>query len=202
MINKKLVLGVLDTNCYILSGNGKTAVVIDPAESYDIIKKTLSGMGLTAEAVLVTHGHLDHTNAARRMQEAGVKVYMNFADKKIIGDDFGFGYPVPVEKFVPDIKLEDGAILSVAGLLIKVLFTPGHSAGSTSFLIEDSLFSGDTLFRRHVGRTDLRGGDENTLIRSIKKLYKLPPETPVFPGHGKETTIEFEMTNNYDIRND
>lgn len=200
MFFEKLVLGPLDTNCYILSGDGKNALVIDPADRYPLIKKVLDGAGLVAEAVLITHGHLDHYIAVRELQSGGAPVYMNFADKCLIGDDFGYGYPNPVV-FFPDKNIGDGEVLNHAGLNIKVIHTPGHTVGGVCFLTSDMLFSGDTLFFHYIGRTDLPTADKTALVKSIKeKLYILPPETRVFPGHDEETTIGYERKNNYYVK--
>jgi glyoxylase-like metal-dependent hydrolase (beta-lactamase superfamily II) len=201
MIFHKLTLGVLDTNCYILSNDGHGAVIVDPADDYLAIRAILDKEKLSSFTVLLTHGHLDHTGAVKDLQNAGATAYMSFLDKPLIGDDFGMGWQGTRSIFVPDNDLYDGQSLKIAGLSIQVLHTPGHTAGSVCFLLGDMLLSGDTLFRHFVGRTDLPSGNFETLTESIrKKLYTLPPKTRVYPGHDGETTIRKEQAENQKIK--
>ena len=188
-----LVTGMLQNNCYILSGDGKNAVIIDPAGNYPKISGTLKDAGLSPAYVLLTHGHFDHIGAVKQLQDGGAQVYLHRSDVDKIGAR-GFGR---VEPFVPDCDLSDGQILKLAGLEITVIHTPGHTSGGICFLTNGLLFSGDTLFHGDVGRTDLPSGNYEQLIRSIKeKLFILPPETKVYPGHAESTTIGEETRNN------
>jgi len=199
---KKLVLGRLRTNCYILSGDGANAVIIDPATEYAKISGALSAANLMPKYVLLTHGHFDHHGAAKRLQDDGALIYLHKNDWDKI--DKGYGFVLP-KTFIPDRTLNDGEALSLAGLEIKVLATPGHTSGSVCFQMikhfYNALFSGDTLFHADVGRTDLPSGNFAALKKSVlEKLYILPPETIVYPGHDEETTIGEEREYNTAVR--
>lgn len=191
-------VGPLGTNCYILSGDNETAAVIDPGADYRRIDTVLTGNGLRPAAVLLTHGHFDHQGAAKAFQDAGVKIYMNRADESYIHKAPHFIKPAI---FKPDVYPEDGGILEIAGLKIEVIFTPGHTPGGVCFYTGGLLMSGDTLFYRDVGTTELEGGDFEALQNSIlTRLYTLPGDTRVYPGHGEETTIGEEMRLNHYVR--
>ncbi|GHV01083.1 MBL fold hydrolase [Clostridia bacterium] len=202
MFFQTLNVGKLRNNCYILSGDGANAVIIDPATEAAKIEAALMVARLAPTAVLLTHGHFDHHGAARRLQEAGAEIYLNKSDWVLIKKGMGFVLP---KAFTPDHDLTDGQILTLAGLTIRVIATPGHTPGGVCFLFESInrplLFSGDTLFHTDVGRTDFPGGDFATLKKSIlEKLYTLPPETLVYPGHEEETTIGEEREHNTVVR--
>ena len=189
----RLVIGPLENNCYILSGDGLGAVIIDPTGNFPEITAALDGAGLAPSAVLLTHGHFDHIGAAKRLQDAGAEIYIHAGDIDKIGSGMGFGRVTP---FTLDKTFSDGEILQLAGLEIKIIHTPGHTSGGVCFYcsFENVLFTGDTLFNGDIGRTDLPSGNYTQLIRSIKeKLFILPPCTKVFPGHGGGTTIGDEM---------
>ncbi|MCL2751288.1 MAG: MBL fold metallo-hydrolase [Firmicutes bacterium] len=181
----KLVIGRLQNNCYILNGDGRDAVIVDPSGQYPLIAETLDKRGLSPAHVMLTHGHFDHTGAARKLQAAGARIYLHPADLDKIN-----AWPGKSEPFAPDIYLEDGQILKLAGLEIEVIHTPGHTGGGVCFLVGGTLFSGDTLFRGDVGRTDLPSGDYGQLVKSIReRLFALPSDTRVLPGHEEETTV-------------
>ncbi len=189
-------VGFLCANCYLAGKKGQ-AVIIDPGANFGKIKAALEKNGLTAAAVLLTHGHFDHHGAAKKFQDAGLKIYMHAADEILIARP-------PAKRgdaFKPDIYVSDGDIIQEPGLGIRVITAPGHSMGGVCYYTEGKLFSGDTLFLGDVGRTDLYGGDFNALKSSIiNKLYALPDETEVYPGHGGATTIGREKKNNSYVR--
>ena len=196
-----LTIGPLSNNCYILSGDEKNAVIIDPAGNYPKITETLTGAGFSPSYVLLSHGHFDHIGAVKQLQDVGAEVWLHPNDRDKITS---FRRTTP---FVPDKNLVDGQILNLAGLEIKVIHTPGHTSGGICFHINNMLFSGDTLFHGNFGRTDLPSGNFEQLKRSVKeKLFTLPPETIVYPGHGgsppgeEETTIGEERLNNSILR--
>jgi glyoxylase-like metal-dependent hydrolase (beta-lactamase superfamily II) len=193
-----LVVGILNNNCYILSGNDADCIVIDPGGDCPAIEGALRTAGLTCRDVLLTHGHFDHWGAARALQEAGAKIHLHEADMDRLNETFG----VPrARSFTPDAYLTDGQILRTAGLDIKVIHTPGHTLGGVCFLIGDMLFSGDTLFAGDVGKTSYPWGSFELLARNIReKLYVLPPETKVFPGHEESSTIGRERLYNAAVR--
>lgn len=198
---KTVVVGDLGVNCYILTQEQK-AIVIDPGDEYHKIKQVLDGKKV--EAVLLTHGHFDHTGAVNQFQKDGAKVYVSKEDAKMLLDSYTclsapFGFPFnPIKA---DCTFSDNDILDIIGIKIKVILTPGHTKGSACFLIDNMLFSGDTLFQNSIGRTDFPGGDFETISDSIRnKLYVLDENTPVFSGHGEQTTIKEEKCFNMFVR--
>ena len=184
-----LVLGPVQTNCYIvyLEGNDE-AVVIDPADEAEKIRKALDGKRVAA--VLLTHGHFDHTGALHAFE--GSPIYIHPADEVMlldpvwsVGAEVGDDAPRPqATNFV-----QEGTRLHLAGLDIQALHVPGHTLGSVAYQIGDVLFTGDTLFRHSYGRTDFPGGDFMTLSRSLRRLLRLAKNYLVCPGHGEPTTI-------------
>jgi len=205
MIFKILSLGFMDNRCYILSGNGKDAVVIDAPKGAERIKEETEKDGLTVKYVLLTHGHFDHVGAAKKLQDAGAKIYLHKSDT-----DKTFDARLN-EPFEPDFDLSDKEELGLAGLKIKVIQTAGHTSGGVCFLAREAkeergeekllLFSGDTLFCGDIGRTDLPSGNFKELEKNIKeRLYTLSDDTVVYPGHGEETTIGNEKRYNNHVR--
>lgn len=184
-----LELGAIQTNCYIVYNEGaEEAIVIDPAGEPEKIKKALDGK--KAAAMLLTHGHFDHTGALYAFE--GTPIYMHPADDVMLldpvwsaGELLGDNEPRPAATHY----VQEGAKLRLAGLDIAVLHTPGHTLGSVCYLIGDVLFTGDTMFCGSYGRTDLPGGDEAALSRSLRRLLKLEKNYIVCPGHGEPTGI-------------
>jgi glyoxylase-like metal-dependent hydrolase (beta-lactamase superfamily II) len=194
-------LGPLETNCYVLVKAGR-AVVIDPGAADSALMRKLEGLGV--EAILLTHAHFDHIGGVEAMRARfGCPVYLHPLERDWLGDPARNGSALwpdvtqPIACAPPDRLLQDGEELVLLGETFRVLHTPGHSPGSVGFLCGDWLFGGDALFRRSVGRTDLPGGSEAQLRRSIReKLFALPDAVAVFPGHGPETTIGDEKRHN------
>ena len=187
-----LPLGAYQTNCYVVNSEGSTdAVVIDPGDGAETVLRVLEERGLTLRAILVTHGHLDHIGGVRDLAErAGVDVWMASGD----ADDLRSFEPAPYD---PQHVVSGGDIVEVAGITFCVLDVPGHTAGSVAFVTDGVAFVGDVLFAGSIGRTDLRGGDLDTLIASIELLMReLPPETVVASGHGPATTLGRERATN------
>ena len=193
-------LGPLETNCYLLV-EGDEAVAVDPGGNPAMVVQYLTTHKLKLTAILVTHLHFDHVlGVAALAKETGATVYANSRDdfmlRSELGSGGGFGLP-ETEPFENE-NLDEGE-LTLMGLTCKVLATPGHSPGSLSYYFPaaKAVFGGDVLFHRSVGRSDLPGGDGNTLRETIrKKLFTLPPETVVYPGHGPSTTVSAEMRGN------
>ena len=191
------------TNSYLVWEEGKDkAVLVDAGLNTELILDFIRNKGLNLEAVLLTHGHPDHlVGAAEIAETTGADVYLNSIEAKVVEmmpemilAMLGIDELKTPEEFKP---LEDGQVLELAGLKIKVLHTPGHSPGSVSFLVDDALFDGDLVFRGSIGRTDFPGGDFGTLIRSVKeKVFVLPTETKVYPGHMGMTTVGWEKRTN------
>ena len=201
---KRLVLGIVRTNCYIVyTEDTKKAVVIDPAADSRRIIEELSALGVTPEAVLLTHGHFDHMLAADSLRkEYHIPVCVLNEDAVLLEQpDLNCS-----EQFLhmaygitADEQLTDGQELPYLGGIFKVIATPGHTAGSCCYYAEKEgiLFSGDTLFQGSVGRTDLPTGKASQIALSIReKLFVLPENTLVLSGHGTETTIGEEKQYN------
>jgi hydroxyacylglutathione hydrolase len=195
-----VTVGPLQENCWIVQQDDR-ALVIDPGDEADRLKAEIEG--LTVEAILLRHTHFDHVGAVAPVARAtGAPVYCPEIERHVLANimDFvpwaGFG---PFESYEADHLVSGGETLQLAGFDIDVIFTPGHSPGHVSYSIADerALFSGDVLFQQSIGRTDLPGGDMETLLESIAGLLDaLPGETRVFPGHMGLTTLEREATTN------
>jgi glyoxylase-like metal-dependent hydrolase (beta-lactamase superfamily II) len=198
MIVETVVVGPFGVNCYILGCEQTSgAAIIDPGAEEDDILTKVEEMHLRVESVLITHGHIDHIGGVSGIKErTGARVYMHQADKDLIDIAplqarlFGLTRPQP---FTVDTFVEDGDTITIGRMTLDVLETPGHSPGGISFSAADSVFSGDALFYESIGRTDLPGGSLDQLARSIKgKLFNLPDNTVVYPGHGPATSIAHE----------
>lgn len=191
--------GPLKVNTYFLvNEDTKTAVVIDSAENYKLIKKVEKEHDFTIKYVLLTHAHFDHAGNVKKLQDDGVKIGVSKLDKpKLLNElnlsrDFGRTF----EYCTADFTFDDGEELELENIKIKVILTPGHTDGSVTFLVDDMLFTGDTLFLESVGRTDFPTGDREQLVSSIKKLYSLEGDYKVYPGHQEFTTLSHERKYN------
>ena len=198
MLIKTLVVGPIETNCYVVT-NEKTleCVLVDPGDSSATILNYIEDNRLKCEAVLLTHAHWDHTGALRAvMEETGCDVYVTDTDFNMSVK----GEP-PFRKLPDECKFYcDGDILSIAGLEFHIMLTPGHTPGGVTIVCEDAVFTGDTLFRGSCGRVDLPGGDEETELRSLKKICLLEGDYEVYPGHGDSSTLQIERMFNYYCR--
>ncbi|MGB0873185.1 MAG: MBL fold metallo-hydrolase [Solirubrobacterales bacterium] len=179
------------------------ALLIDPGDEPDAITQAIEGSNADVKAILLTHTHFDHVGAVAPMAErTGAEVWVPKLEKHILADINNFiRFPGvgPFESYDAEHEVEGGEQLDLAGFEIDVHFTPGHSAGHVSYAIpaHSALFSGDVLFQGSIGRTDLPGGDTQTLLDSIAMLMQtLAPETAVFPGHMGVTTLEAEAKSN------
>lgn len=187
-------------NSYFLTQDEKTAVVIDPAQPR--IADEAKRRGLTVTHVLLTHGHFDHIGGCAALQAEGAKVGCLAKEAPLVlgknnmADYFG-GHVPP---FSVDFTFGDGDILSLDGMQFLVIATPGHTAGGACFCVGDHLFTGDTLFAGDIGRSDLPTGSGAQLTESVRKLYALQGDFTVCPGHGEDTTLEYERHNNGWVR--
>jgi hydroxyacylglutathione hydrolase len=200
---EKFVTGIISTNCYlVINEETKQTVVIDPAACPKYLMGHIKSEGLDIQAILLTHGHFDHIMGIDDfLKEFPVPVYVHEGDKETINDAslnqssiYTSGYTYSKASYT-----KDGQILSFAGYDFKVIHTPGHTPGGVCYYVEDEkvLFSGDTLFQNSVGRTDFVNSSTSDLVRGIKeKLYVLPDDVLVYPGHMGETTIGHEKTHN------
>lgn len=199
----RMVLGICQTNCYFIYEEGsKDVIFVDPADAGDYIYETLKEKGFQVAGILLTHGHFDHIWGSKELRElTGAKIYAYEAEK-ILCEDAGNNVSAQVNRaytVVPDVYLKDGEEVTIAGMTCRLLATPGHTIGSCCYYFEaaDMLLSGDTLFADSVGRTDLPTGSMGEIVASIKeKLFSLPDETKVYPGHGDITDIGHEKKYN------
>ncbi len=209
MIQEHLVVGMLQTNCYLLGDETtRVAVVIDPGGDMDRILERLRRNELELVAILNTHGHFDHVMDAWPLQEkAGGKIYLPAKDEYLLNDRMvglaavlgAAGSSGSHPKRVVDHSMQEGDVLTFGSIRLEVLETPGHTPGHVSLYSPDtqSVYVGDTLFAGSIGRTDFPGGSYEQLIRSVRaKIFTLPGHTRVFPGHGPATTVEREKLTN------
>jgi len=197
-------VGPVAENSYLIfeEGTGK-ALLVDPGDEADRLMQPLAERGLELEAILLTHCHFDHIGAVAPIARAtGAPVYCPVIEVPILADVMAYvPWPGigPYESYDADHTVEGGEHLSLAGMEIDVLFTPGHSPGHVTYSIPEAglLLSGDVLFQGSVGRVDLPGGDWDTLLESIRMLITtFPGETQVLPGHMGVTTLGAELATN------
>lgn len=199
---ERLSLGALQTNCYIVyDEKTKDTAVIDPGANFTKIKSYIETNELNIKYIIITHAHGDHIGALKELKDySNATVCIHKEDNEMLkskgrnlsGMMGGTGIEMTADKF-----LEDGEILEIGDTKLKIIHTPGHSRGGISIYCDRVLFSGDTLFQDSVGRTDLYGGSMTELIKSIReKLFILPDDTRVYPGHGPSTTILHEKQEN------
>ena len=197
-------VGPVQENCFLFHRDGSDrALIVDPGEEAPKLLGAIEGLGLTLDAILLTHTHFDHVGAVAPVARAtGAEVWVPEIEKFVLADinSFvpfaGFG---PFEDWEAEHTVAGGDRLELAGFEIDVMFTPGHSPGHVAYSIPDEgvVFSGDVLFKGSVGRTDLPGGDWPTLAESLRTLVEaLPAETTVYPGHMGATTIGAERAGN------
>jgi len=202
MIFENVIVGPIEANCYILAlDEGAEAVIIDPGAEEHKITKILDKYKLKPGIVIATHGHYDHIGACDKFK---VPIFIHEKDAEYLRDPelnlsgiFSIPYQAPGE-----IKtVEDGDVINLGGISFKVVHVPGHTPGGIALLMlkpqKDILFTGDSLFCQGIGRSDLPGGNEGLLLKSIReKLLILSPDTAIYPGHGPSSTIGEEKERN------
>jgi glyoxylase-like metal-dependent hydrolase (beta-lactamase superfamily II) len=193
---KKVEVGYLQENCYIVyEKESLEGIVIDPGDEENKIISFIERLNIDVKYIVLTHGHMDHTGAVEGLlSKYNVPLLMNEADYKLIKEKtevFGQFKEYSTDKF-----LKDNEEIIVGSSKIKCIETPGHSPGGMCYLVDKYLFSGDTMFMENIGRWDLPGGSYSSLISSLRnKLYILPEEIEVMPGHGPNTFIKDEKNN-------
>lgn len=200
------VVGIVQTNVYYLHLEGSAeTVLVDPADHGGALVKALEGQGLRVTALLLTHGHFDHIGGVNEAKErTGAEVYAGEGEARLLSDpednlSAAYGRSIRVK---PDVLLRDGETVELAGIAFRCIAMPGHTEGSCCYYVHPSegtpiLLAGDTLFEESVGRTDFPTGSMSRLVRSVReKLFVLPEETMVCPGHGGTTTIGHEKRYN------
>ncbi len=191
-------VGMIGTNCYLVTGEGGRAVLIDPGEDAKGIYKWLSGEGAELQYIFLTHGHFDHVLAAPELKGlTGAKIVMHEEDRAGLSERG----PIPARLFRPsgteaDVFARDGDVIECGGISFQFLHTPGHSRGGLTILADGALFTGDTLFAGDCGRCDLEGGDYRAMLRSLKRIYELPGDFDVYPGHGSFSKLSREREGN------
>lgn len=193
--------GILDSNTYVIM-NGNEAICIDAGVSYRDCKETL-GNGVKIVAVLLTHGHFDHCFYAKTFQDNGAKVYIHQSDSEMLNSasknlSAHFGYESEFTPLNADCYVKDGENLNIAGLNVRVLRIPGHSEGCVAYIIDNSMFCGDTLFFNSYGRTDLGSNTSYAMLKQsiIEKIFTLEVNYTIYSGHGRSTTLKYEKENN------
>lgn len=192
-------LGLIKTNCYMIESD-KAAIVIDPGFISDITRDFLLNNQGLERMILLTHAHFDHIGGAEALRrETGVQIGIGSIDAPALLDTYtnlSDQFHAHIAPFNADRLLEGGEKFTIGDINISVIFTPGHTVGGVSYLIDDCLFSGDTLFCGSIGRTDFPGGDLKTLKKSVRRLASLGNDIKVYPGHGDFTLMSQEKENN------
>lgn len=190
MIIKTVLAGMYEENCYlVMDEDTKELAIIDPGGQPKLVEREIEKLGGKPKYILLTHGHMDHVDGVVELvNNLKVPFYINKIEEEYMHDQFVYGSLPNASGY-----LKDGDVIELGNLKIKVIETPGHTAGGLCFLTEDKLFTGDTLFNGSVGRSDFPGGNGMLLIKSIKeKLLPLGDNIEVYPGHGGTSTIGYE----------
>ena len=204
MIHEVLAVGPLQCNCSLLGDEtSREAIVVDPGEEIGRITAVLGKHQLSVKQIVITHAHIDHIAGAQRLKAlTGAPILYNQLDLPLVRmmdvQAGWIGVPTPDVR-QPDVSLDHGAVVSIVGITGEVLHTPGHTEGSICLHLpqQQLVIAGDTLLAGSIGRTDLPGGDTRKLLRSIRdRLFTLPEETRILPGHGPATVIGVEQESN------
>ena len=202
MIVRQLAVGPIQTNCYLVADEATVAAaVIDPGGDVEAILAAVGETGVEIQYVINTHAHFDHmAGNADLIAATRAKLVIHAADAPLLAQGGGAGLfgILGVSSPQPDLLLKEGDVLQLGETGLLVIHTPGHTPGGISLYVETDgvVFCGDCLFYAGIGRTDLPGGDYDTLMASIARLLALPNETIIYPGHGPATTVEQEKENN------
>lgn len=198
---KIFTVGPMEANCYILyNPDKKEGLIIDPGAEGARLIKFIEQEKICINYIINTHGHPDHIGANRQIKEyTNAPILIHQYDAPMLtrsGSVLSLIFPLESSSPAADTFIKDGDLIECAGMKLKVLHTPGHTPGGISLLIDDSIFTGDTLFSGSVGRFDLPGGSEEVLLNSIKKILSLDENLIIYPGHGPSTTVGEELRSN------
>ena len=199
---ERFPVGPLDNNLYLLTVTGsRDAIVVDPSLESEHVLDAIGSRGLTVKKILLTHAHIDHIVMVKAFHDAtGALIWLHEGDRFLYERaaaqalSMGMTWPgtIPIAHWI-----QDGEEVGIPGLEVRAIHTPGHSPGSVTFVTSEGLIGGDVLFRGSVGRTDLPGGDWDTLARTIRDtIFRYPEDTNVYPGHGPPTTVGHEKATN------
>lgn len=197
MLIETVAVGAYQANCYILAEKDNSdAIIIDPGEEYNKIKKVIDNHKLTPKIIINTHGHIDHIAADAKF---GLPVYIHEDDVDFLIDskkNMSAFLNMPKAIKVEIKTLKDKDKIKLGNIVLEVIHTPGHTPGGICLKMGNILFTGDTLFYAGVGRTDFPYASQRIMVESLRKLFKLPKNTKIFPGHGPSSTIGKEKSNN------
>lgn len=192
---KSFALGTYQTNCYVLT-QGNQVIIIDPSAKGEVIAKSIDA-DKEVLAILLTHGHFDHFGGAQYLLDRyKCPIYIHEDDIELLEDpekNYSMQLNITLKK---DVLILNEGMMQIGPFVISVLHTPGHSEGSVSFHIEDALFAGDLIFKMSIGRTDLYGGNERQMMKSLKMIKTFSNNLIIYPGHGPKTTLDFEKKYN------
>lgn len=206
MIIEKLSSGVYGANCYIIASEStKDGIIIDPADNTKGLMELIEKKNLNIRYIILTHGHGDHIGGIRELKEStNSEILIHKEDKEMLENkdlNLSSQMPMVMVEIKPDRVLEDGEIIDFGDIKAEIIHTPGHTKGCISIKIDNNIFTGDTLFKGSIGRTDLYGGSYDNIIASIKdKLMTYDDEIKVYPGHGPMSTIGYERNTNPFLR--
>lgn len=198
---KIFTVGPMEANCYILYNPDKReGLIIDPGAEGSRLIKFIKQEEISINYIINTHGHPDHIGANRKIKEhTNAPILIHQYDAPMLSKSesiLSFIFPLESSSPPADTFIKDGDLIECAGMKLKVLHTPGHTPGGISLLIDDSIFTGDTLFSGSIGRSDLPGGSQEVLLNSIKKILSLNENLIIYPGHGPSTTVGQELHSN------
>lgn len=202
----QLGLGVFMANCYIIQSENKNAAVVDIGGDSDVLLGFLEKNGITLKKILLTHGHFDHIGGVEQVRRAtGAEVYVHHLDVPKLSDcneNFGAAHGITdIEPVTIYNEISDGDIITLDEIQFSVMHTPGHTKGGVCYITDGVIFSGDTLFKNSMGRTDSPDGDNTEMMRSLRKLKLLDGDYAVYPSHDFSTTLSTERINNPYMRN-
>ena len=204
MTVKRVEVGMLHTNCYILKNpDTRDAIVIDPGGDLTVIQDALHRADAVCRLILLTHGHFDHILAVGDLRGINIPVAIHEADAHMLTERDMFSAIIPYDPrpFEPaEYTFSKEGEYSVAGFDFYVIPTPGHTPGSVCYVFDGMMFTGDTLFSQSIGRTDL-GGNEALMMRSLRALRDLPGDYDIYPGHDSPTTLDNERRYNPYLKN-